>query len=102
MQPLYLSLTPDPISAPLHVSILTDITSLVGFEASVAPRMQQCPSLFMAVNFPHLFFLVREQRDEMVSWIVEQCGQLHLLYISLVIYCFTLHLSEHHGCKRPG
>lgn len=30
----------------------------------------------------------------MVSWIVEQCGQLHLLYISLVIDGFTLHLPN--------
>lgn len=35
----------------------------------------------------------------MVSWIVEQCGQLHLLYISLVINGFTLHLTKNAAVK---
>ena len=35
----------------------------------------------------------------MVSWTVEQCGQLHLLYISLVINGFTLHLPNNMAVK---
>lgn len=36
----------------------------------------------------------------MVSWVVEQCGQLHMLYISLVIYGFTLHLTNNTGVEK--
>lgn len=35
----------------------------------------------------------------MVSWMVEQFGQLHLLYISLVVYGFTLHLPNNMAVK---
>lgn len=35
----------------------------------------------------------------MVLWMVEQCGQLHLLYIRLVIYGVTLHLPNNMAVK---
>lgn len=38
----------------------------------------------------------------MVSWVVEQCGQLHMLYISLVIYGFTLHLTNNTAVEKKN
>lgn len=80
---LPLSLAPDPI--PLMQSSQTSQAhNLVAFGA---PRMPQCPE--------HLFGVEAKGLDGfMDSW-----AQLHLLYISIAIYVFTLHLTNNMAVK---